>query len=129
MSTSQPPGEHQIRRLIAGQVADLAGLPLTEVDLARPLAELGISSRDAVVLAGYLETLAGQPLSSTVVWEYPTISDLARLLADGPLAPAEVAPDGDRTVTGAGDPVAVIGIGCRARSASCRCLSSFQRTG
>jgi phthiocerol/phenolphthiocerol synthesis type-I polyketide synthase D len=105
--------ELQVRRLIAAHVADLAGLPEAEVDPDRPLAELGLSSRDAVILAGYLEALLGQPVPSTVVWEHPTISDLARLVAGGPLPGAAVTADGDLAPVRSGDAMAVIGIGCR----------------
>jgi acyl transferase domain-containing protein/thioesterase domain-containing protein/acyl carrier protein len=126
--------EHELCELIARYVADLAGLPPAEVAADRPLAEYGLSSRDAVTLGGYLEALLEQPLPATIVWEQPTVGELARFLARrlgtapsggpahgvGPLngdrpAAAIAAADGRlaSAVTGSGDQIAVIGIGCR----------------
>lgn len=73
--------QHELRRLITAHVADVLGLRHSEVEADRPLAEYGLSSREAVTLAGYLETLLGRPLSPTVVWEQPTVADLASLAA------------------------------------------------
>ena len=110
------PGEHELRRLITAQLADMCGLHHAEVDPDRPLEEHGLSSRDTVALAGYLETLLGRPLPPTLVWEHPTISGLASALAgaaaDGqmkPAAPLQPAAAGSPT----DDVIAVVGMGCR----------------
>ena len=111
------PGEHELRRLIGRQVADMCGLHPAEVDPDRPLDEHGLSSRDTVALAGYLEALLDRPLPPTLVWEHPTISGLARVLAaeaEGEAAPApSPAPAAASGPAPADDPVAVVGIGCR----------------
>src|SRR5690348_7080120 len=75
------PGEEELRRLLTQQLADVCGLRPDEVDPDRSLDEHGISSRDTVALAGYLETLLDRPPPPTLVWEYPTISQLASALA------------------------------------------------
>lgn len=75
------PGEEELRRLLTQQLADACGLRPGEVDPDRSLDDHGLSSRDAVALAGYLETLLERPLPPTLVWEYPTISQLASALA------------------------------------------------
>jgi phthiocerol/phenolphthiocerol synthesis type-I polyketide synthase D len=110
------PGEHELRRLITLQLADMCGLHQAEVDPDRPLEEHGLSSRDTVALAGYLEALLDRPLPPTLVWEHPTISGLASALAgadaDGqvkaaaPLHPAAAGSPAD-------DVIAVVGTGCR----------------
>jgi len=102
-----PPGEDELRHLIAVQLAAMCGVPPSEVDPDRPLDEHGLSSRDTVALAGYLEMLLDRPLPPTLVWEYPTVNGLASALAGaGPAGqPAPPLP--------ADVPVAVIGIGCR----------------
>jgi len=121
------PGEHELRRLIARQVADMCGLHPAEVDPDRPLEEHGLSSRDTVALAGYLEALLDRPLPPTLVWEHPTISGLARVLAaeaEGEAAsavpPVPAAGTASASVPSASapsaasdDPIAVVGIGCR----------------
>ena len=102
-----PPGEDELRHLITVQLAAMCGVPPSEVDPDRPLDEHGLSSRDTVALAGYLEMLLDRPLPPTLVWEYPTVNGLASALAGaGPAGqPAPPLP--------ADVPVAVIGIGCR----------------
>ncbi|WP_329280162.1 type I polyketide synthase [Streptomyces sp. NBC_01451] len=110
--------EGPIRRLIADRVATWSGTPAEDVPMDRPLADLGMSSRDAVVLAGELSRATGRELSATLLWEAPTGDALvAHLCRTEP---------GTRTETGGGTPdraapppaaagesVAVIGVGCR----------------
>src|SRR6516164_570742 len=103
-------GEDELRRLITLHLAGLCGMPPAEVDPDRPLEEHGLSSRDAVALAGYLETLLGRPLEPTLVWEYPTVSRLASALAH-PETLAHPVPAAPRPA--ADEPIAVVGIGCR----------------
>ncbi|WP_043668824.1 type I polyketide synthase [Streptomyces xylophagus] len=98
-----------LRRRIAERVAEWNGTPLTNVPMDRPLADLGMSSRDAVVLAGELSLLTGHELPATLLWEAPTVDALVDRVCGPTLrvareAPAPVAP---------GEPVAVIGVGCR----------------
>ncbi|QFZ24441.1 type I polyketide synthase [Saccharothrix syringae] len=100
--------EAEIRAWLVRGVADLTGLPGDEVDVDQPLAELGLSSRDAVVLAGALGEEVGTPLPATALYQHPTIARLARHLA-GHLAAPEVGPAGPTPADG----IAVVGVGCR----------------
>lgn len=99
-----------LRRRIAERVAAWNGTPLADVPMDRPLADLGMSSRDAVVLAGELSLLTEHELSATLLWEAPTVDALVdRVCGTATMrvvreAPAPVTP---------GEPVAVIGVGCR----------------
>ncbi|GII02839.1 type I polyketide synthase [Planobispora takensis] len=101
-------GEDEIRRFLTERIAARCRLPLTGVDPDRPLEEFGLSSRDAVAVAGELEGLLGRELGPTLVWEYPTINRLARGLASG----AAPAPQAVRSAD-PDEPIAVIGVGCR----------------
>ncbi|WP_240777674.1 type I polyketide synthase, partial [Nonomuraea basaltis] len=92
------PGEGEIRRFLTERLGG-------QVDPDRPLEEHGLSSREAVAVAGELSELLGRELSPTLVWEHPTINLLARALS----TPQEVR----ATPGAAGEPVAVVGIGCR----------------
>ncbi|MFF9773847.1 acyltransferase domain-containing protein [Streptomyces sp. NPDC013978] len=146
--------ERVVRRLIAAQVAAWHGGAAEDMPMDRPLADLGMSSRDAVVLAGELSRATGQDLPATLLWEAPTGDALVARLCDGTadLAPvtdgirdAGLAPmtDGSPTTGPAptlgptpalslapsaglapvaapsreapapGEPVAVVGVGCR----------------
>src|SRR6266702_2317047 len=90
-----PPGEDELRHLITVQLAAMCGVPPSEVDPDRPLDEHGLSSRDTVALAGYLEMLLDRPLPPTLVWEYPTVNGLASALAGaGPAGRWEAFDDG-----------------------------------
>ncbi|MEV8547177.1 acyltransferase domain-containing protein [Streptomyces sp. NPDC051572] len=99
-----------LRRRIAERVAEWNNTPVDDVPLDRPLADLGMSSRDAVVLAGELSSLTGHELPATLLWEAPTVDALVERVCGTASrtavqeAPVAVAP---------GEPVAVIGVGCR----------------
>ncbi|CAM5714274.1 type I polyketide synthase [Streptomyces canus] len=100
-----------VRRLVAERVAAWAGTAVAEVAMDRPLADLGMSSRDAVVLAGELSRLTGRELPATLLWEAPTGEALVAYLCRTPSrttpeTPAAVPPP-------TSEPIAVIGLGCR----------------
>lgn len=103
--------EGALRRLIAERVAARIGTG-DEVPMDLPLADLGMSSRDAVGLAGELSRLTGRELPSTLLWSAPTLEALVaqlrgpaeRHLPATPAAPPPAALD---------EPVAVVGVGCR----------------
>ncbi|TYB58859.1 SDR family NAD(P)-dependent oxidoreductase [Nonomuraea sp. PA05] len=92
------PGEGEIRRFLAERLGE-------HVDPDRPLGEYGLSSRESVAVAAELGELLGRELSPTLLWEHPTVNRLARALA-APETPVRAAPP-------AGEPVAVVGVGCR----------------
>ncbi|MFI7148275.1 SDR family NAD(P)-dependent oxidoreductase [Nonomuraea sp. NPDC050022] len=97
-------GEADIRRFLTERIASRG---VERVDPERPLEEYGLSSRDAVAIAGELAELLGRQLSPTLAWEHPTINRLARALAEPPQEDRTEIP-GDL-----GEPVAVVGVGCR----------------
>ncbi|WP_118083002.1 type I polyketide synthase [Streptomyces sp. CC0208] len=99
-----------VRRLVAERVAGWTGTAVEDVPMDRPLADLGMSSRDAVALAGDLARLAGRELPPTLLWEAPTAEALAAHLCRMPTPSAPPAP---ATVAPPSEPVAVIGVGCR----------------
>lgn len=99
-----------VLRLVAERVAGWTGTAAEDVPMDRPLADLGMSSRDAVVLAGDLSRLTGRELPPTLLWEAPTGEALAAHLCRMPAQSAPPAPD---TVAPPSEPVAVIGLGCR----------------
>ncbi|HEY5197247.1 MAG TPA: beta-ketoacyl synthase N-terminal-like domain-containing protein [Solirubrobacteraceae bacterium] len=106
-----------LERWLVAVVADRCGFPPDRVELDRPLVDYGLSSRDAVELAGRLEDLLDRTLPSTLVWDHPTIRQLASALlatptrrpASPPAAPLAVALDAEADANA----VAVVGLGCR----------------
>ncbi|WP_329352087.1 acyltransferase domain-containing protein [Streptomyces sp. NBC_01261] len=99
-----------LRRRIAERAAEWNNTPVDDVPLDRPLADLGMSSRDAVVLAGELSSLTGHELPATLLWEAPTVDALVERVCG--TATATAVPERPVAMT-PGEPVAVIGVGCR----------------
>ncbi|WP_158892993.1 type I polyketide synthase [Amycolatopsis anabasis] len=94
----------RLRRRLTARIAELTGLAPEHIAPDVPIRELGMSSRDAVVVAIEAGESAGRALPVGLLWEHPTIESLAAALAGeaGRVSPVEP-----------GEPVAVVGIGCR----------------
>src|SRR5947199_3853393 len=67
-----------VRRHVLMRLHEWHGIDPSSVRSDRPLAELGLTSRDAVALAAELGELAEVALPATVLWEEPTLDQLAR---------------------------------------------------
>ncbi|MEU3888963.1 type I polyketide synthase [Streptomyces sp. NPDC029041] len=106
--------EAAVRRLIAERVAVWNGTSPEDVPMDRPLADLGMASRDAVALAGELSRATGRELPTTLLWEAPTGAALVARLCGTTAPGAEGAPVPRPTGPGGtAEPVAVVGAGCR----------------
>ncbi|MFD1939228.1 SDR family NAD(P)-dependent oxidoreductase [Nonomuraea mangrovi] len=78
-------GDGEIRRFLTERISSRCATD--DVDPDRPLEEYGLSSRDAMGIAGELAELVGRELPPTLVWEHPTINRLAAALSSpGPLS-------------------------------------------
>jgi len=87
------------------------------IDIQAPFAAFGLTSRDAVEIAGQLEAFLGRRLSPTLMYEHPTIEAVSRALGQWPaaaIAPAAVATRKPE----AGEAIAIVGIACRLPGAS-----------
>ena len=74
--------------------------------------DLGVGSRDAVVLTGVLSDFLGRPVSPVDFWQYPTVDALSKFLTGGEVeAVFEVGRPAGTTVMN--EPIAVIGLGLR----------------
>lgn len=100
----------ELARWLTAQIAHRSGRPEHAIDLREPFANYGLTSRDAVELSGELEQRLARRLSPTLIYDYPTPEALCRFLVGG--APAEALPVAGSSAT-AGEPIAVVGIGCR----------------
>jgi len=116
----RPTSIEAIEDWLIQQVADLLGAAPADIDPARSLESFGIASRDAITLVGDLETWTGLSLSPTLVYEYPTITAIARNLgarlgfSDGDEEVAKAAvPMPDLRTGGDDEPIAIVGMGCR----------------
>ncbi|MDX6759602.1 type I polyketide synthase [Streptomyces sp. F8] len=107
--------EQALRAWLTAWLAAELDLAADTIDEDRPLADYGVGSRMLVQLSGALEDLLDRPLSPVVGYRAPTVASLVRHLTDAPAADAAPAADSapDTATGAAGEPVAVIGIGCR----------------
>jgi acyl carrier protein len=79
---------------VAAQVAGVLGLPPERVDAHTPMRSLGMDSLMAIELRDRLEASLGIPVATTLVWQRPTVAEMAAYLADrlAPEPPAPAAP-------------------------------------
>jgi phthiocerol/phenolphthiocerol synthesis type-I polyketide synthase B len=104
--------EAEIRHWLVDYLVTNIGSSPEEIDLDASLNDLGVGSRDSVVLSGELSELLGQPVSPIEFWQHPTINDLARFLTGSePEFADEAMVSLDRVSMD--EPIAVVGVGCR----------------
>ena len=58
-------------------VAGKLGLPAASIDRDAPLTDFGLDSLAAVSFSADLETVIGRPISASIVWEFPSIAEVA----------------------------------------------------
>ncbi|MFB8275235.1 SDR family NAD(P)-dependent oxidoreductase [Nocardia colli] len=107
--------EQRIRIWLIGRVAEIMVVDATAVDTETSFATYGLTSADVVGLSGELEEMLGRKLPETLLYEHPSIGQLARALADPHRAP-EVQPGLevlDETSDNVDDPLCVAGLACR----------------
>jgi acyl carrier protein len=76
-------GQQGMEDLVRSAVAEILGLDPRSADISasEPLMSLGVSSSAAVQLVARLEPLVNAQLPATLVFDYPTICDMAEYLA------------------------------------------------
>ncbi|WP_310785364.1 type I polyketide synthase [Mycobacterium sp. Z3061] len=110
--TASISGEADLRHWLVDYLVTNIGCRPDEVDPDLSLADLGVSSRDAVVLSGELTELLNRTVSPIDFWEHPTINDLAAHLT-APEPEPEAAALNRPGRNSLEEPIAVIGMGCR----------------
>jgi acyl carrier protein len=76
--------EQEVQHWLIEWIAREAGVDAIAIDVEEQLVNYGLSSRQAVVLAGELEDWLGRPMPASLVWDYPTIGRMARHLTSAP---------------------------------------------
>ena len=110
-SPGAAPTEETIQTWLVDKLAAVRKLDPGEVEVHQPFSRYGIDSLAAVQVAGELQDWLGRQLSPTLIYDYPTIGALARHLVQGSDSPSPVL---EREAKGSpGEPIAVIGMGCR----------------
>ncbi|WP_069885817.1 type I polyketide synthase [Streptomyces luteocolor] len=104
---------HAITDFLLSRVVDLLDVSKDAVDRWAPMHRYGMDSLKAATLAASLSEFLGWKVPVTWMWQYPTVDELSRALAEGPRAAEAPAPSAERRRTGTQEPVAIVGIGCR----------------
>jgi acyl carrier protein len=72
----------EIEEWLVDYLANLLNAPSSQIDPEEPFTSLGVSSAEAVILTGDIETWLGIRLDPTLAWEHPSIRATARHLAE-----------------------------------------------
>jgi acyl carrier protein len=80
--------EAVIREWLIAKLANVVGIPITDVDPALCFVEYGLDSMQAVRLSGDLERWMGVELPPILLYDYPTVDELARYLVESTPGPA-----------------------------------------
>ncbi len=84
------------------------------IDLCAPLASFGLTSRESVEISGRLESLLQRRLSPTIVYEYPTIDALSRVLGHARTPHFQCEPSSfARSHAEREESIALVGLSCR----------------
>ncbi|MGN9762976.1 SDR family NAD(P)-dependent oxidoreductase [Streptomyces sp. SD31] len=108
-----------VRAWLESAVAAAAGLAPTAVDPDRPIAELGLGSRQLVTLAAELSALTGRALDPSLVFNHPTVAALAEAVFDeaaleeAPARTPAAVPAPHGTPARTDDDIAIISMACR----------------
>ena len=103
--------EAELRNWLVDYLVTNIGCSPDQIDPDAPLNELGVGSRDAVVLSGELSELLRRPVSPVDFWQNPTLNSLAYALVHPDAEPAGAVPGA--AGSSLNEPIAVIGLGCR----------------
>src|ERR1700733_12329279 len=103
--------EGAIRHWLADYLVTNVGCSPYDIDFDATMSDLGLGSRDAVVLSGELSELLGRRVSPVEFWEHPSIADLARFLSGSESDAEQLVVEPDRASMD--EPIAIIGLGCR----------------
>lgn len=73
--------EIEIQKWLIAKVANLAELDPKKIDVDEPFSVYGLSSSTGISMTADIEDVYKIRVLPTVIWDYPTISALAKFLA------------------------------------------------
>jgi acyl carrier protein len=102
----------ELQRWLADYLITNNGCHPGDIDFDASFSDVGVGSRDAVVLSGELAELVGRSVSPVELWQHPTINGLIEHLTN-PESKNETDTAASPDRTWVDEPIAVIGMGCR----------------
>jgi len=93
------------------QIAGCLKIDRNQIDAQAPFSSYGLDSVTAVSLSGELEEWLDRRLSPTLIYDYPTVAQLAQHLATEHLPESE--PVAAPAQSYGSDAIAIVGLGCR----------------
>ena len=82
MKTQARRSSREIEDWIVAWIGKEAHVAPSDLDVREQFVNLGLSSRQAILLSGELADWLDQALPPTLVWDHPTIEKLANYLAE-----------------------------------------------
>ena len=80
--SAEPPTEEAIRNWLIANIAHVVNVDEASIDVRQTFDNYGLDSLQAVSLSGDLETWLSREIPPTVVWDYPTVEQLAKHLSE-----------------------------------------------
>ncbi len=73
---------HEIEAWLVQYLSGELKVPAADLPRDEPLTNLGLSSRQAVMLTAEIEEWLGRPVDPALAWEHPTVNALAKALGE-----------------------------------------------
>jgi len=99
---------------LRGMFAQVLGIDdADQIDINAPLMEMGIDSIMALEIKKRLEEASGAEIAATLIFDYPTITHIARYFNETLFNEAAVQTGVVQHGANVSEPIAIVGIGCR----------------
>jgi acyl carrier protein len=80
---AKPPTRREIEQWFVNYLANQLDLPADRIDVTIPFDDFALDSATAIAMSGDLEEWLGRSVDPTLVYDFPTIAELAEHLAEG----------------------------------------------
>ncbi|MER6999236.1 SDR family NAD(P)-dependent oxidoreductase [Streptomyces sp. NPDC000410] len=111
---SEADSEAELETWLSRRIAELARMDAGDtISPHEPLATYGLSSADAVALAGEIGARLGRRISPTIAYDHPTLRELLDHLQDRTPGKSAATPRRAAPEHAHNEPIAIIGMGCR----------------